>query len=179
MYSALLAVQRANADLFFRLASKSIEAFEKTTAMTFDAMRSMVTVADRDGLRALSDRKQEETVVEQLSSDLRSPQTAGSYTRQLLDLASNVQLELARWTQEQIGAQHERMRTWADQVEKVSGSTAQAVEQFSGQIRQTVRENSDIAERSARDAAAATETMTKSARRAAENHRPTSKHLKH
>jgi Phasin protein len=176
MYFALMDIQRANADLFFRLTSKSIDAFETVMATTFDAMRSMVSVAHRDSLGVLNNRRQEEKVTEQLTSNLPSPQTAVTYTRQLFDIASDVQGEVARWSQEQIEAQRERMRTWADQVEKVSGSAAQAVEQFSEKMQQTAQESSDIAERSAREAAAASQTMNKSARRAAKHGHAASKH---
>jgi len=176
MYFMLLDIQRANADLFFRLTSKGLEACEKVNSLAIDTMRSMVTVAHRDAVGVMPDRKQVEAATGEARSALPSPEKAQSYARELFEIASDVQAEVAKWTQEQIGSQQETMRTWADQVRMVSGSAARAAEQLSGTVRQGVEQASDLAERGAQDAAAATEAMSKTARRATEQSPGASRH---
>jgi len=173
MYSMIFDFQLANADLFFRLASKSIDVLEKGTAMAVDATRSMVTVAQRDTMGALAERKHTEEGPEQATwsaarAALPSPEKAQSYAREMFNIASDVQAELARWTREQLGAQQETMRTLADQVGIVSDSAARTADQFSGMIRQGAENVSSIAERGARDAAATSEEMSRAAQRTAE-----------
>jgi Phasin protein len=164
-----LDIQRANADLFFRLTAKGIEAWEKLNALAVDTMRSTLTVAHRDAVGVLPDRRQVQAATDEARSALPSPEKAQSYAHELFEIASDIQAEVANWTQEQIGSQQETMRTWADQLRMVSGSATRAAEQFSGTVRQGVEQASDLAKRGAQDAAAATETMSKTARRAAEH----------
>ena len=176
MYFTFIDVQRANADLFCRLASKGIEAFEKTMALTSDAMRSMVNVAHRDALGVATDRRQDETVPEQIAAALPSPEVAEQYSRQLFDIASDMQAEVVKWTQEQIGAQQERMRAWADQAGRATGAVSRAAEQFSRTAQEGVQQTTELAERGAREAASMTEAMSKTARRGVEQSTSASKH---
>jgi hypothetical protein len=168
MYSMIWDLQRANANLFFRLASKSIDAFQKTTELAVDATRSAVSVAQQDADRVLAEQRREASQSRQVPPAFPSPDVAQSYARELFDIASEVQAGLAQWTREQIGAQQETMRTFADQVGRVSDTAAKTADEFSGIMRQNVQNVSSIAERGARDAAAATEEVGKAARRSGE-----------
>jgi hypothetical protein len=165
-------VQRANAEALYRLASKSIEAYEKLTALEVDTMRSMMTAAHRDAATALSEHKQDQSQRQEMASALPSPEKAEAYTRELFDIASDVQAELARWTQEQIGAQQETLRAWVDQVGRASTSVAHAAERFSGTVQQAVQQSakqaSETTERSAQETSATADAMSKAARRAEE-----------
>jgi gas vesicle protein len=132
----------------------------------------MMTVAHRDTVNALSENRQDQTPGLEGASALPSPEKAETYTRQLFNIASDVQSELARWTQEQIGAQQETMRTWADQVGKASTSVARAAEQYSGTVQQAGQQGSeqmsDMAERGGQETSAMADAMSRSARRVGE-----------
>lgn len=168
MYSTLLDMQMANADLFFRLASKSIDAFERASSLTVDSTRSMVGVAHRDTVGVIAERKRDVDSGHNPLEFLPSPEQAQSYARQLFDIASGVQAELADWTRQQIGRQQETMRSVADQFGKLSDSAARTADQYSGLMRQGADNVSNIAERGARDTAATAEDISKTARRATE-----------
>ena len=173
MYSTIFDFQLANADLFFRLAAKSIDVYEKGSSMAVDATRSMIDVAQRDTVGVLAERRQAERAPEDATwsaarAALPSPEKAQSYARELFNVAFDIQSELARWTREQLGAQQETIRTLADQVGVVSDSAARTADQFSGMIRQGAENVSNIAERGVRDAAASAEDMSKAAQRTAE-----------
>jgi hypothetical protein len=167
MYSALFEAQRANAELFFRLTCKGIDAFGKMTELAVDSARSTVAVAQQGAVGAISDRGQQEPTAQEIAAALPSPEKAETCTRELFGIASDLQTEVARWTQEQIAAQQQAMRTLIDQmgyatrvaerfsgaaresIEHTSGAASRAAEQFSGALRQSTDQMSDATSRAA------------------------------
>ena len=172
MYSTFWNLQQANANLFFKLASKGIDVFKTTTDLAAEASRSMMNAAHEDAERVAAEQRRADTRPDLIAAAFPSPDKAQSYAREMFELACDVQAGLAQWTREQLGAQQESMRTLAEQVGRVSDSAARTADEFSGVIRQNAENVSSLAERSARDARDTASTVAEAGKTGRQTEQP-------
>ena len=109
---------KAQFDTLFGLTNKAFEGFQKVLALNLQVVKSTLAESQENAYRALSVKDAQELFALQASLAQPVAEKAQSYSRQLYEIASATQAELARVAEAQYEEQNRKVQALLDNVTK-------------------------------------------------------------
>src|SRR5471030_1145203 len=114
----IAAANKAQFDTLFGLTNKAFEGFQKVLALNLQVVKSTLAESQENAQRVLSVKDAQELLALQASLAQPVAEKAQSYSRQLYEIASATQAELARVAEAQYEEQNRKMQALLDNVTK-------------------------------------------------------------
>jgi len=109
---------KAQFDTLFGLTNKAFEGFQKVLALNLQVVKSTLAESQENAQRVLSVKDAQELLALQASLAQPVAEKAQSYSRQLYEIASATQAELARVAEAQYEEQNRKVQALLDNVTK-------------------------------------------------------------
>ena len=109
---------KAQFDTLFSLTNKAFEGFQKVLALNLQVVKSTLAESQENAQRVLSVKDAQELLALQASLAQPVAEKAQSYSRQLYEIASATQAELARVAEAQYEEQNRKVQALVDNVTK-------------------------------------------------------------
>ena len=114
----IAAANKAQFDTLFGLTNKAFEGLEKLLELNLQVVKSTLAESQENAQRVLSVKDAQELLALQASLAQPVAEKAQSYSRQLYEIASATQAELARVAEAQYEEQNRKMQALLDNVTK-------------------------------------------------------------